>query len=196
MKEELPISTENYRINQQIRTKEVRLIGPDGQNVGVVAIQEALNIANEAELDLVEVAPNSEPPVCRVMDFGKFIYEREKKEREARKSQAKVEVKEIRLRPKTNPYHQGFKLRDARRWLETGIKVKVRFHFRGREITYPELVLVDMQKIANELSDVGVIEQAPGLEGRSMLMILAPARTKGKKNPPKKIDSEEKKIDS
>jgi translation initiation factor IF-3 len=196
MKEELPISTENYRINQQIRTKEVRLIGPDGQNVGVVAIQEALNIANDAELDLVEVAPNSEPPVCRVMDFGKFIYEREKKEREARKSQAKVEVKEIRLRPKTNPYHQGFKLRDARRWLETGIKVKVRFHFRGREITYPELVLVDMQKIANELSDVGVIEQAPGLEGRSMLMILAPARTKGKKNPPKKIDSEEKKIDS
>lgn len=196
MKEELPISTENYRINQQIRTKEVRLIGPDGQNMGVVAIQEALNIANDAELDLVEVAPNSEPPVCRVMDFGKFIYEREKKEREARKSQAKVEVKEIRLRPKTNPYHQGFKLRDARRWLETGIKVKVRFHFRGREITYPELVLVDMQKIANELSDVGVIEQAPGLEGRSMLMILAPARTKGKKNPPKKIDSEEKKIDS
>jgi len=196
MKEELPISTENYRINQQIRTKEVRLIGPDGQNVGVVTIQEALNIANDAELDLVEVAPNSEPPVCRVMDFGKFIYEREKKEREARKSQAKVEVKEIRLRPKTNPYHQGFKLRDARRWLETGIKVKVRFHFRGREITYPELVLVDMQKIANELSDVGVIEQAPGLEGRSMLMILAPARTKGKKNPPKKIDSEEKKIDS
>ena len=196
MKEELPISTENYRINQQIRTKEVRLIGPDGQNMGVVAIQEALNIANDAELDLVEVAPNSEPPVCRVMDFGKFIYEREKKEREARKSQAKVEVKEIRLRPKTNPYHQGFKLRDARRWLETGIKVKVRFHFRGREITYPELVLVDMQKIANELSDVGVIEQAPGLEGRSMLMILAPARTKGKKNPPKKSDSEEKKIDS
>ena len=196
MKEELPISTENYRINQQIRTKEVRLIGPDGQNIGVVAIQAALNIANDAELDLVEVAPNSEPPVCRVMDFGKFIYEREKKEREARKSQAKVEVKEIRLRPKTNPYHQGFKLRDARRWLETGIKVKVRFHFRGREITYPELVLVDMQKIANELSDVGVIEQAPGLEGRSMLMILAPARTKGKKNPPKKSDSEEKKIDS
>ena len=196
MKEELPISTENYRINQQIRTKEVRLIGPDGQNMGVVAIQEALNIANDAELDLVEVAPNSEPPVCRVMDFGKFIYEHEKKEREARKSQVKVEVKEIRLRPKTNPYHQGFKLRDARRWLETGIKVKVRYHFRGREITYPELVLVDMQKIANELSDVGVIEQAPGLEGRSMLMILAPARTKGKKNPPKKVDSEEKKKDS
>ena len=196
MKEELPISTENYRINQQIRTKEVRLIGPDGQNMGVVAIQEALNIANDAELDLVEVAPNSEPPVCRVMDFGKFIYEHEKKEREARKSQVKVEVKEIRLRPKTNPYHQGFKLRDARRWLETGIKVKVRYHFRGREITYPELVLVDMQKIANELSDVGVIEQAPGLEGRSMLMILAPARTKGKKNPPKKSDSDEKKIDS
>jgi translation initiation factor IF-3 len=196
MREEIPISTENYRINQQIRTKEVRLIGLDGQNIGVVAIQEALNIARDAELDLVEVAPNSDPPVCRVMDFGKFIYDREKKEREARKSQVKVEVKEIRLRPKTNPYHQGFKLRDARRWLTLGIKVKVRFHFRGREITYPELVLEDMQKIANELSDVGVIEQAPSLEGRSMLMILSPVRTKGKKNPPKKVDSEEKKKDS
>ena len=164
--------------------------------MGVVLTQDALNIARDAELDLVEVAPNSEPPVCRVMDFGKFLYEREKKEREARRSQVKVEVKEIRLRPKTNIYHQGFKLRDARRWLEAGMKVKVRFHFRGREITYPELVLEDMQKIADELSDIGVVEQTPGLEGRSMLMVLAPVRTKGKKKTPKKSDSEEKKKDS
>jgi len=130
------------------------------------------------------------------MDFGKFLYEREKKEREARKSQAKVEVKEIRLRPKTNAYHQGFKLRDARRWLGLGMKVKVRFHFRGREITYPELVLEDMQQIADELSDIAVVEQTPSLEGRSMLMVLAPAKTKGKKNPPKKAETEEIKKDS
>ena len=154
------------------------MIGPDGDNIGVVPIQEAQRTAREAGLDLVEVAPNADPPVCRVMDYGKFLYERTKKEREARKSQAKVEVKEIRLRPKTNEHHRMFKVRDARRWLGEGKKVKVRIRFRGREITYPEIALKDLKSIAEDLSDVGVVEQAPSMEGRSMLMVMAPARNK------------------
>ena len=104
----------------------MRLIDASGENVGVVSTEEAVRIAREAELDLVEVAPNAEPPVCRVMDYGKFLYERTKKEREARKAQVKIEIKEIRLRPKTTEHHRGFKVRDARRWLENGMKVKVR----------------------------------------------------------------------
>jgi translation initiation factor IF-3 len=146
--------------------------------LGVVPIQEAQRTAREAGLDLVEVAPNAEPPVCRVMDYGKFLYERTKKEREARKAQSKVEVKEIRLRPKTNEHHRNFKVRDARRWLKDGMKVKVRIRFRGREITYPEIALKDLKSIAEDLSDVGVVEQAPSMEGRSMLMVMAPAKQK------------------
>lgn len=159
---------------------QVRLIGADGGNLGVVDIKEALRIAREADLDLVEVAPNSDPPVCRVMDFGKFLYERTKKEREARKAQTKIEIKEVRLRPKTNEHHRSFKIRDARRWIQEGMKVKVSIRFRGREITYPELALEDLREIAEELSDIAVIEQAPNMEGRMMFMMLAPI-PKGKK---------------
>jgi translation initiation factor IF-3 len=179
LNEEQHISATTYRVNDTIRAPEVRLIGPDGDNVGVVSIQEAQRIARDAELDLVEVAPNAKPPVCRVMDFGKFVYERAKKEREARKAQTKVEIKEIRLRPKTNEHHRNLKVRSARRWLESGMKVKVRIRFRGREITYPEIALNDLKEIAEDLSDVAVVEQVPGLEGRTMLMVLAP--TKGAK---------------
>lgn len=157
------------------------MIGPKGENVGVVSIEEARRIARDADLDLVEVAPNSEPPVCRVMDFGKFIYERTKKEREARKSQTKIEVKEIRLRPKTNEHHRDLRVRDARRWLVEGMKVKVRIRFRGREITYPEIALNDLKEVAEELSDVATVEQAPALEGRTMLMVLAPGKAPKKK---------------
>jgi translation initiation factor IF-3 len=156
------------------------LIGPEGENVGVVTTEEARRIAHDANLDLVEVAPNADPPVCRVMDFGKFIYERTKKEREARKAQTKIEVKEIRLRPKTNDHHRGFKVRDARRWLEDGMKVKVRIRFRGREIDYLDLALTDLKEVAEELSDVALVEQAPALEGRSMLMLLTPSKPKKK----------------
>jgi translation initiation factor IF-3 len=140
----------------------------------VVPIQEARQKAVEANLDLVEVAPNADPPVCRVLDYGKFLYEKAKKDRQARKAQSKVEIKEIRLRPKTSDHHKSFKVRDARRWLEEGKKVKVRIRFRGREITYPEIALEDLQEIAKELSDVGKIEQVPSMEGRTMLMVLAP----------------------
>jgi translation initiation factor IF-3 len=176
------ISAIQYRINEAIRVKEVRLIGANGENVGVVSIQEAMRLANEADLDLVEVAPNSEPPVCRIMDFGKFLYEKTKKEREARRAQTKIEVKEIRLRPKTNVYHQGFKIKDARGWLEQGNKVRVRIRFRGREIDYVDLALNDLKKVAEELADVSSIEQAPMMEGRSVVMVLAPSRTKKSKS--------------
>jgi len=159
----------------------VRVIGPNGENIGVITIEEAQRVAREAELDLVEVAPNSDPPVCRVMDFGKFIYERAKKDREARKSQTKIEVKEIRLRPKTNEHHRDLKVRDARRWLEDGMKVKVRIRFRGREISYPDIALTDLKEVAEDLSDVAIVEQAPALEGRTMLMVLAPGKTAKKK---------------
>ncbi len=174
---EQKISASEYRINEDIRAREVRLIGPDGDNVGVVTIEEALRIANEADLDLVEVAPNSDPPVCRVLDYGKFLYEKAKKDREARKAQTKVEIKEVRLRPKTSEHHRSFKIRDARRWLNEGKKVRVRIRFRGREIQYPEIALEDLRQIAEELSDISTIEQAPTMEGRTMLMMLAPGKT-------------------
>ncbi|MGB2896531.1 MAG: translation initiation factor IF-3 [Anaerolineales bacterium] len=176
--EEHKISASEFRINNQIRAKNVRLIGPDGINVGVVPIEEAFEIARTADLDLVEIAPNADPPVCRVLDFGKFLYEKSKKDREARKAQTKVEIKEVRLRPKTSGHHRSFKVRDARRWLTEGKKVRVRIRFRGREITFPEIALEDLQSIADELSDVGIIEQSPTMEGRTMLMTIAPGKPK------------------
>ena len=154
------------------------MIGADGGNVGVVPIRQALQIARDAELDLVEVSPNATPPVCRVMDFGKFVYERAKKDREARKSQTKIEVKEIRLRPKTNEAHRGFKVDDARRWLLQGHKVRVTIKFRGREMDYPEIALEDLKEIAAVLSDVSTVEQPPQMEGRTMLVVLAPSLPK------------------
>lgn len=130
----------------------------------------------DAEMDLVEVAPNAKPPVCKVMDLGKFLYEQEKKRQKARKSQKIVEVKEIRLRPKTTDHHANFKVRDARRWLESKKKVNVRVQFRGRESHYPEIAFKMLEDIAKELSDVGVVEQRPSREGYSMLMVIAPAK--------------------
>ncbi len=170
---------------------EVRLIGPDGGNVGVVSIKEALKIAREAEMDLVEVSPGANPPVCRVMDFGKFIYEKAKKEREARKSQTKIEVKEIRLRPKTNSAHRGFKVDDARRWLGQGHKVRVTVKFRGREMDYPEIALEDLKEIAADLADIAVIEVPPQMEGRTMLVVMAPAKAGAvkKKEKPEQVEA-------
>lgn len=184
LEKEKTISATSFRVNETIRTPEVRLIGPNNENIGVVSIEQALRIAREAEKDLVEVAPTAVPPVCRVMDFGKFVYEREKKEREARKAQTKIEVKEIRLRPKTNEHHRGFKTRDARRWLMEGNKVRVTIRFRGREITYPEIALEDLKEVAEELADISTIEAAPVMEGKVMTMVLAPSRGPGKKPKP------------
>ncbi len=188
------ISARDHRINEGIRVREVRLIGADGQHVGVVPIQEALRLARESELDLVEVSPTVEPPVCKIMDYGKFLYELAKKEREAKKAQKVIEVKEIRLRPKTDDHHRGFKVRDARRWLEQGMKVKVRVHFRGREITYPDIAREELDSVARELSDISVVEQKPDMEGRTMLMVLAPAPKK--KSAPKEVSASAKDQDS
>ena len=134
----------------------------------------ALEIAREYGTDLVEVAPQANPPVCRLMDFGKFLYEAQKRERDARKSQTKVEIKEIRLRPKTGEHDINYKLRDARKFLERGAKVKVRLRFRGREVTHPQVARELMDRVAEELSDIAVVEKRPSMEGMTMLMILGP----------------------
>ncbi len=167
-----------------IRVPEVRLIGPNGENLGVVPTNEAMRIARDAEKDLVEVAATASPPVCRVMDFGKFLYERTKKEREAKKAQTKIEIKEIQIRPKTNEHHRSFKTRDARRWLLDGMKVKVTVRFRGREIDYPQLAMEDLREIAEELADISTIEAPPKLEGRVMSMVLTPAKPGTKRKEP------------
>lgn len=167
----------------------MRVIGPNNENVGVVTLQEALRLAREADKDLVEVSPNADPPVCRILDYGKFLYEKTKKEKEARRAQKIIEVKEIQLRPKTTDHHAGFKVRDARRWLEEGKKVKVRIKFRGREISYPQIARQELMDIAKELADVGVVEQMPDLEGRTMLMVLGPAPKKARP-PAKKTDEQ------
>ena len=145
--------------------------------MGIVPLSEALATAQANDMDVVEVSPAADPPVVRVMDYGKFLYRQAKQDREARKAQKQVEVKEIRLRPKTTDHHKSFKVRDARRWLEEGKKVKVRIRFRGREVTYPEIAVEQLKEIAEELSDVSVIEQQPNREGRTMLMILGPAKS-------------------
>jgi translation initiation factor IF-3 len=157
------------------------VIGANGENVGVVPTRQAIQMARDADLDLVEISPTAVPPVCRILDFGKFLFERTKKDREAKKAQTKIEIKEIRLRPKTNEAHRGFKVDDARRWLLQGHKVRVTVKFRGREMDYPEIALEDLKEIAQSLSDVSVIEQAPMMEGRTMLVVLGPAKDKKKK---------------
>ena len=139
-----------------------------------MSLEEAVEAAISSNLDLVEVAPNANPPVVKVMDFGKFKYEQEKKAQQARKSQKHVEVKEIQLRPKTTEHHRYFKVKRARDWLGDGKKVKVRIRFRGREITYPEIGREILREIAEELADVGEVEQSPGIDRYSMLMVLAP----------------------
>ena len=176
------IAETDYRINDKIRAKQVRLITDDNDNRGVVSLQDALDLAAERGLDLVEVAPNANPPVCRIMDFGKFLYQKKKRERAARSQQKQIEVKEIRLRPKTDSHHLGFKIRDARGWLEKGMKVKVRVRFRGREIHYPDIARKMLDSIWEELEDIAILEKHPGMEGNTMLMILAPSSEKSKNN--------------
>ncbi len=170
------ISKVKYRINHNIRAREVRLIDAAGKQVGIVPLRDALRAAQEQNLDLVEVAPNAKPPVCRLMDYGKFLYEQTKRQRVARKSQKATEVKEIRLGPKTGDHDLQTKLKRAREFLDDGAKVKVRVRFRGREITHPEIGLAILKNIATQLEDVATIEQMPRMEGRSLLMILTPNR--------------------
>ena len=163
------------RINDQIRVKQVRVIDGEGQQVGVVPIAEALRLSEEAGLDLVEVSPTAEPPVCRIMDYGKFRYERSKKLAEAKKKQTVIEVKEIKLRPKTEKHDLDFKIKNIRKFLEQKNKVKVTLRFRGREIVYADSQGREvLGKIAETLEDIATIVQPPKMEGRQMVMFVAP----------------------
>jgi translation initiation factor IF-3 len=148
---------------------------PVSRNVGVVPIKEALRTAEDYGVDLVEVAPNANPPVCKVMDYGKFQYEQQRKARRARKNQKQVEVKTVQLRPKTDDHHIGIMLKRARNWLGDGKKVKVQMRFRGREITHSHIGREKLEEFSEELSDIGVLEQKPNMEGRDMVMIIAPS---------------------
>ena len=152
----------------------MRLIDVDGKQLGVVPTREALDMARAKQVDLVEVAPNAVPPVCRLLDFGKFMYERTKREREARKSHKVQEIKELRFKPTTDEYHIGFKVKQARKYLADGSKVKVSVLFRGRAITHPEVGKSLLEKIAIELGSDAFVEQSPKMEGRSLQMLLAP----------------------
>lgn len=173
-------SQDTLRINNQIRAREVRLITDSSENM-IVSLHVALEMAEAKGLDLVEVSPNTDPPVCRIMDFGKYQYQRQRRERMARKQQKTIEVKEIVIHPKTSEHHLSFKVRDARRWLQDGMKVRVRIRFRGREIAHSDIGRNRLATIANELQDVGVVEQSPNMEGSTMLMVLAPAADAKKK---------------
>jgi translation initiation factor IF-3 len=161
-------------INEQIRTPQVRLIGVDGSQLGVVSLAEALARASEEKLDLVEVAPKAAPPVCRIMDYGKYKYQQSKKSQEARKRQSVTQVKEVKIRPKTEEHDYQFKLRHIKRFLSEKNKAKVTIMFRGREISYSDLGLKMLARIVTETEELAVVEQQPKLEGRNMVMVLAP----------------------
>ena len=163
-----------------IRVKEVSLIGNDGEQLGVFPIQEALNMAEEKDQDLVEVAPNSSPPVCRIMDYGKFKYQQSKRAHEAKKKQKIIHVKEVKLRPNTDRHDYDFKLKNAFRFLESGDKVKVLVFFRGREIVHRENGQKLLVRVTETLEDIAVVEQEPKQEGRTLCMIFAPKSLKKK----------------
>jgi translation initiation factor IF-3 len=168
------ISRDRTRVNHAIQAPQLRVIDSDGKQLGILPRGEALRLAEERSLDLVEVAPQADPPVVKLMDFGKYQYERAKREREARKASKQIEVKEVRLRPKTDDHDVDFKVRQARSFLESGAKVKIRMRFRGREIYNLDVAKKQFDHFVQELEDVGVIEQRPSFEGRTMLMIMAP----------------------
>ncbi|MFZ5995208.1 MAG: translation initiation factor IF-3 [Thermodesulfobacteriota bacterium] len=162
------------RINWQIRAKEVRLIGADGTQLGIKPLEEALKLAEAEGFDLVEIAPTAQPPVCRVMDYGKFKYEQSKKIQLAKKKQVVIQVKEVKFRPKTDEHDYQFKLRHIRRFLEDKDKVKVSIRFRGREIAFSDQAVTILNRIRAEIEDIGKIEYEPKMEGRDMVMIVAP----------------------
>ncbi len=162
------------RVNHRIRVPEVLVVGSDGSNLGVLSTQEALRIAREENLDLVEINPKGQPPVCKILDFGKYKYDESKKKRETKRKQTVVEVKEIKLRPKTDEHDLDFKVRNSRKFLESGNKVKVICRFRGREITHPERARDQLNHIVDQTEDLAVVELRPTMEGRTMALVLAP----------------------
>ncbi|MCA0992469.1 MULTISPECIES: translation initiation factor IF-3 [Bacillales] len=165
-------------VNEGIRAREVRLVGADGNQIGVKSKNEALDMARNANLDLVMVAPNAKPPVCRIMDYGKFRYEQQKKEKEARKKQKIITVKEVRLSPNIEEHDFNTKLRNARKFLEKGDKVKASIRFRGRMITHSDIGKKVLEHLAEDCKDIATVESKPKMEGRSMFLILAPIAEK------------------
>ena len=168
------ISKDNLKINEEIRAREVRVNSATGESLGIMSLRDALQMAAEQQLDLVEVAPTAKPPVCRIMDFGKYRYEQQKREKEAKKKQKVVTVKEVKLRPNIEQHDFNVKLKNALRFIEDGDKVKVTIMFRGRELSHPDLGRQILIKIAEELKELVVVEREPKLEGKNMIMILSP----------------------
>jgi translation initiation factor IF-3 len=171
------------RVNEAIRAPEIRLVGEKGEQLGILAVRQALDTARKQSLDLVEVAPTATPPVCRLMDYGKFKYQQAKKEQEAKKGQHVTALREVRLRPKIGVHDFNAKSRSARKLLEAGDKVKVTILFRGREITHPELGFKLLQRMAELMKDISVIDRQPLMENRRMMLILAPLAAAAKPKP-------------
>jgi translation initiation factor IF-3 len=180
------------RVNDRIRVPEVRVIGPEGEMLGIMQTRDAFLYARERELDLVEVNPKAHPPVCKVMDFGKYKYEEKKKQAEARKRQTIVELKEIKIRPKTDDHDMEFKLKHIRRFLEEGDKVKITCRFRGREITHPETAQKQLDYIAERIQDIGSVETTARMEGRTMTLVLAPKVSKAQMMAKKRQEEQRK----
>lgn len=175
------ISRDSLRINEEIHIREVRVTGANGEQLGIMLTRDALRMAEDLHLDLVEVAPKARPPVCRIMDFGKYRYEQQKREKEARKKQKIVTVKEVKLRPNIEQHDFDVKLKNAQRFIEEGNKVKVTIMFRGRELSHPEIGSGILDRIAKALVDVVSIERSAKLEGKNMTMILSPKAQNTKK---------------
>jgi translation initiation factor IF-3 len=169
-----PAAKEGPRINREIRVPAVQLIGAEGENLGVTPIDQALVLAEEAGLDLVEISPNSEPPVCKILDYGKYKYQAQKKAAEARKKQRTVEIKEIKMRPNIDIHDYEVKMRSIRRFFEEGDKVKVTLRFRGREMAHMELGTRLLERVKQDTTTIAKVESEPRLEGRQMVMVLSP----------------------
>ncbi|MCU7916251.1 MAG: translation initiation factor IF-3 [Candidatus Thiodiazotropha sp. (ex Gloverina cf. vestifex)] len=176
MEEPAIAAAKKHRLNDDITVSEVRLVGVDGEQIGVVSIDEAQRAAQEARLDLVEIVPNGEPPVCRVMDYGKFLFDLKKQKQAAKKKQKQVHIKEIKFRPGTGEGDYQVKLRNLTRFLQDGDKTKVTMRFRGREHAHRELGLELLQRVEKDLEEFGQIEQKPAMEGRQMVMVLGPKK--------------------
>jgi translation initiation factor IF-3 len=180
------IAAQEPRLNNDIRVRECRLIDYDGTQMGIYGIRDALRIAEDEGLDLVEIAPNANPPVCRIMDYGKFKYDQAIKAKQARKKQTKVEIKEMKFRPKIDVGDYTTKKKHVIRFLESGAKVKITIMFRGREMTHPEQGLSILERLADDLKDIAVIENPPKMEGRNMHMLIAPLPASQRKAAEKK----------
>lgn len=161
-------------MNEKIRAPEIRLIGAEGENVGVVTPERAMSLAEEAGLDLVEISPNATPPVCKIMDFGKFKYEQQKRENEARKKQKTIDIKEVKFRPNTDKGDYDVKMRNVTRFLEDGDKVKITLRFRGREMAHQNIGRELLERVAEDTKDLGRVENFPKMEGRQMVMLIGP----------------------